>query len=103
MLSKYCALTLLIATFLTTLAMAQSLTSGDITGVVTDPSGAVISGANVTLPDNATNAKQTQTTNGQGAYRFALLSPGNYTLSVSASGLQATQQRVAVAIGHATT
>lgn len=100
---KYCALTLLITAFLTTLAMSQSLTSGDITGVVTDPSGAVISGANVTLTSKATHTQQTQTANAQGAYRFALLPPGSYTLSISAQNLQTSNQTVTVTVGQATT
>jgi hypothetical protein len=100
---KYCVFTLLIATFFTTLAMSQSLTSGDITGVVTDLSGAVISGANVTLTSNATHAQQTQTTSAQGAYRFALLPPGSYTLSISAQNLQSSKQAVTVTVGQATT
>src|ERR1700756_3911802 len=101
--SKYCAFTLLIATFLTTLAMSQSLTSGDITGVVTDPSGAVISGASVKLINNATHAQQTQTTNAQGGYRFALIPPGRYTLSISAPNLQTSKQTLTVTVGQATT
>src|SRR5246500_3330164 len=101
--SKYCAFTLLIATFLTTLAMSQSLTSGDITGVVTDPSGAVISGASVKLINNATHAQQTQTTNAQGGYRFALIPPGPYTLSISAPNLQTSKQTLTVTVGQATT
>lgn len=100
---KYCVFTLLIATFLTTLAMSQSLTSGDITGVVTDPSGAVISGANVTLTSNATHAQQTQTTSAQGAYRFSLLPPGSYTLSIAAQNLQTSKQTATVTVGQATT
>jgi carboxypeptidase family protein len=101
--SKYCALTLLIATFLTRLAMSQSLTSGDITGVVTDPAGAVISGASVTLISNATHAQQTQTTSAQGGYRFALMPPGLYTLSISAPNLQTSKQTLTVTVGQAIT
>jgi hypothetical protein len=88
--------------FLTTLAISQSLTSGDITGVVTDPSGAVISGANVTLTSNETNRKQSSITNAQGGYRFSLISPGRYTLSVSAANLQTAQQNVTITVGQLT-
>jgi hypothetical protein len=82
-------------------AAAQSLTSGDIAGTVTDPSGAVIPNATLTLKSNDTGATQTRTTNAQGAYRFSLLAPGTYTVSVTASGFQATQKQVTVTVGQA--
>ena len=90
------------AALLPTVAAAQSLSSGDITGLVTDPSGAVISEATVTLTNNATGAAQIRTSNAQGVYRFSLLSPGTYTLSVSATNFQTTQQTATVNVGQAT-
>src|SRR5579864_6790843 len=98
-----CAFTCLLVALSTNAAVAQSLTSGDITGSVTDPSGAAISNAEVTLKNNATGATQTHTTNDQGAYRFSLLSPGTYTLSVAASNFQASQQSASVTVGQTTT
>ena len=59
--------------------MAQSLISGDLTGTVTDPSGAVVPNATVTLKSDATGETRTATTNANGAYRFSLLGPGSYT------------------------
>src|SRR5215469_3237624 len=64
--------------------VAQSLVSGDLTGTVTDPSGAVVSGATVTLKSDSTGATRTATTNNSGAYRFSLLPPGNYTVTANA-------------------
>jgi hypothetical protein len=54
-------------------AFAQSLTSGDIAGTITDPSGAVVPNAAITLKSSESGVKQTKTTNQQGAYRFSLL------------------------------
>jgi hypothetical protein len=71
--------------------MAQSLVSGDLTGTVTDPSGAVVSGATVTLKSDTTGATRTTTTNASGAYRFSLLQPGSYTVSANASGFSKSQ------------
>lgn len=102
--SRSCyAFSLIIATFLTIQAMSQSITSGDVTGLVTDPSGAVISGAHVNITNKATGSRQNQTTNNQGVYRFSLLEPGLYSISVSAQNLQEAQQSVAVTVGQVAT
>ncbi len=81
--------------------MAQSLVTGDITGTVTDPSGAVVSGATVTLTSNANGSTRTATTGSNGTYRFSLLSPGGYSVSVSAAGFSKAQAQVSVNIGQA--
>ena len=54
-------------------APAQNLVSGDITGIVADPSGAVLPNVQVTLKNNQTGQTQTANTNAQGVYRFSLL------------------------------
>jgi hypothetical protein len=93
--------TTVFAVLLTTPGAGQSLVSGDITGIVTDQSGAVVPGASVTLKNNDTGQTQTATTNPSGVYRFSLLSPGQYTVSVSASGFQNVERPVNVAVGQA--
>lgn len=82
--------------------VAQSLVSGDLAGTVTDPSGAVVPNATVTLKSDTTGANRTTTTNAAGGYRFALVPPGSYTVSVSAEGFSKADQKVAVAVGQAT-
>ena len=67
---------------------AQTSTTGDIAGVVTDPSGATIPGAKVTLKDETKGNTQESTTNKDGVYHFYLLSPGPYTIMVSATGFE---------------
>jgi hypothetical protein len=84
-------------------SVAQSLTSGDVAGTVLDPSGAAVPDAAVSLTNKDTGAKQTQVTTSTGAYRFALLNPGNYSVSATAPGFQATQQNVTVSVGQAST
>src|SRR5580698_9602185 len=71
-----------------TSAVAQSITSGDITGTVTDPSGAAVPDAAVTAVNTNTNATQNAVTNAQGSYRFAFLPPGTYSVTVTAKGFQ---------------
>jgi hypothetical protein len=83
-------------------AGAQSLTSGDIAGTVTDPTGAVVNSATVTLTNKETGSVQSNKTNTQGLYRFPLLSPGDYSVSVSAPGFQPVKQSATVAVGQAT-
>jgi hypothetical protein len=76
---------------------AQS--SSGVTGVVTDTSGAVISGATVTLTDTKTSKELTTTTNDQGVYQFVQVPPGQgYTLSFTGPGFQ-TLQLTDVALG----
>ena len=81
-----------ISLFCTNIVWGQSITAGDVTGTVTDPSGAAVPNAAITLTNVDTNASQTATTNGEGTYRFAFVPPGAYKIAVSASGFQ-TQER----------
>lgn len=55
---------------------------GTIQGVVTDPAGAVIAGAQVTIINNANNDTRTATTNGEGGYVVTALPPGTYEVHV---------------------
>ena len=57
-------------------------------GVVTDPSGAVVPGATVTLTDTSTNHTDTATTTAAGVYTFNALPPNNFTLTVTATGFK---------------
>ncbi len=72
-------------------AWAQSASSGTVAGVVTDPSGAVVSGATVTLTDTSTNVARTATSNATGRYFFADVTPAVYSLSVSKAGFSTTK------------
>ncbi|MBV9508134.1 MAG: carboxypeptidase regulatory-like domain-containing protein, partial [Acidobacteriia bacterium] len=76
---------------------AQSITSGAIAGTVTDPSGAGVPNASVTMTAQGTNATQKAVTNQQGNYRFAFLPPGRYNITVTASGFQ-TQQSTGIVV-----
>jgi hypothetical protein len=83
--------------------LAQSNTTGDLTGIVTDVSGAVVPGATVTLRSVGTGESQAHTTSPDGTYRFALLKPGEYEITTQATGFQSLSRVVAVNIGQATT
>ena len=92
-------LTLALAVACSTRLTAQSLTTGDIGGTVTDPSGAVIPSATVNLRGVDTGATQTTTTNQAGVYRFTLLKPGEYRVIASVGGFQKTERAVTVEVG----
>ncbi len=93
---------LVIGAILTPLLVAQSLVSGDLTGTINDPSGAVVPNATVSLKNIATGATRTTTSNAAGAYRFALLPPGNYTVSATAKGFSKAEATTTVNVGQAT-
>src|SRR5277367_4840748 len=80
-------------------AYSQSTTAGDIAGIVTDPTGAIVPGANVTLKSQATGTSQSATTNAQGYYRFSSLAPGQYLVIVTAPGFGKAEKSTPAAIG----
>ena len=80
-------------------AIAQSNISGDLTGSVTDPSGAAVSGAQVTLTSSDNGQVKTATTNEQGEYRVPLLTPGHYKLAITAQGFSTTNQDLTISPG----
>ncbi|MGH9738020.1 MAG: carboxypeptidase regulatory-like domain-containing protein [Candidatus Acidiferrales bacterium] len=66
--------------------LAQTPSTGALTGTVTDPSGAVIAGATVTLTNTGTGQARTATTDANGSYKFGLLDPGTYSVQFSDTG-----------------
>lgn len=83
---------------------AQSTSTGTVAGTITDPSGAVISGATVTLTDPSTNTSRNATTNASGRYFFADVTPGDYAVSVSKAGFSTTKaEHQVVQVGLALT
>jgi hypothetical protein len=89
-----------VTAFQTPCAYAQSNISGDVAGTIMDPSGAVVSNANVTLKNQATGAINATVTNSTGAYRFPLLKPGTYAVTVSAPGFESATLTLSVATGQ---
>lgn len=73
------------------IALGQS-TSGSLTGQITDPTGAVIPNASVTLTNVDTNIPQAVGTDQTGVYIFRLVTPGNYKLVVVAPGFAGYDQ-----------
>src|SRR5713226_580262 len=63
-------------------------TYGSISGVVTDPSGAAIAGAQVTLTNLGTSEKRSQSTGSDGFYDFVNLIPGRYRIDAEKTGFK---------------
>jgi outer membrane receptor protein involved in Fe transport len=82
----------------TSLVFGQADT-GQVTGTVTDPSGAIVAGAKVTITDVNTNASRTATTNSAGLYTFTNLKPSTYDVIVEGSGFAKFTRRVDVTVG----
>jgi hypothetical protein len=85
---------------LPSLLSAQSVVTGALNGTVTDPSGAVIVGATVTLTSTDTGASLTTQSSSSGGYSFGLVKPGRYTLVVLQTGFKQSTQAVDVALGE---
>lgn len=86
--------TFLVLAFVAPAAQAQFTST--VQGTVTDPSGAVVNGANVTLTNIDTNVALTFVTQKSGQYTFNSVAPGLYRVSVEAPGFQKAviEQRV---------
>jgi hypothetical protein len=65
--------------------------SGQVNGTVTDPSGAVIQNANVTLKNEATGIQVSRQTNEAGQFRFLNVQPGPYNRPASVGSIQRVQ------------
>src|SRR5262252_5431012 len=88
---KYMNKSLMLAvTLLLFAASALAQTSrGAVSGIVSDPAGAVVAAATVTLTNDQTGVSRTTNTNGEGLYRFDAVDLGSYSLKVAATGFGA--------------
>ena len=94
------ALITLSALLLTSVAgLAQTtVAQGSIQGSVTDPTGAVVSGAKITISNKATGQVVTSTSSSSGTYNSGGLIPGDYVVRVEAKGFKTTQLPVIVQV-----
>src|SRR5882757_306226 len=75
-------------TLMSSLSLQGQSTYGSVSGMVTDPSGAAIGGAQVTLTNTGTSEKHTQTTSDQGTYSFVNVIPGEYRIDIEKTGFK---------------
>jgi outer membrane receptor protein involved in Fe transport len=101
--ARWC-LTFLLVAQLSFGAFAQSTTDGAIGGLVTDPSGAVVPGASITVRNLGTGSVSTAATDGVGRYLIAHLQPGIYSLEITAKGFGGFKAgNITVEVGRVTT
>lgn len=82
--SIFLTLTALVVLAGSTLGQTQA-TGADLSGTVTDPTGAVVAGASVTARDSATGISRTATSDSEGRYQIIALPPGTYDVSAEAA------------------
>jgi len=92
----FAALLVLCAPF----TFSQTITTGEVAGVVTDATGAVVPATTVTIRYVDTNETRIVTTTQLGQYRFSLLRPGDYVISAQSAGLKSGAQRFKVLVGQ---
>src|SRR5512135_1161821 len=84
--------------------LAQSTVgTGSIVGTVTDPSGAVVSGARVAITNVPTGQVISTATNSSGAYNSGALVPGSYKVQITAKGFSSASLPVTVLLGNTAT
>jgi hypothetical protein len=74
--------------------------TGQITGTIVDPSGAVVANASVKAVNSQTGAERTTTTNNAGVYVMPNLPPGTYDVTISASGFSTVKRQILLSVGQ---
>jgi iron complex outermembrane receptor protein len=90
----------LIAFALLSLSAATFAQNAQVTGTITDPNGAVVPAATVTLTAESTHAVLTSTTNEEGVYVFHSVPAAEYVLAVEATGFKTASAKATVAAGQ---
>jgi len=93
------SLQVLAITMLSAVTHAQTVT-GNVEGRVIDPAGAVVPGATVRAKEASTGALRATRTNSDGFYEFSYLGPGDYELTVEASGFERQSGRAGVTLNR---
>jgi hypothetical protein len=94
---------LLIVYVLTPCLYGQQPASATLSGIVSDPAGAVVKGAAVKLTQQSTGIERETTTNDEGFYALTNLASGDYRLEVQATGFQVPPLSVILQVGQSTT
>src|SRR5713101_1903981 len=74
-------------------ALSSAQSTGTVTGTVTDQSGAVVAKAKVSLHNEGTGDNRETSSNDSGYFSFATVSPGTYTIKVSAANFKSFERK----------
>src|SRR2546423_8601160 len=92
---------LILPVLLAGVGFSQNTQSGAIAGSVTDPNGALVGGATVTIVNDATKTlERTIATTGNGQFSATLLPPGDYTVTVKKKGFKAVTEKIQVLLNE---
>ncbi len=83
---KRLACLIFVATLLAGTALAQGVSTADLRGTITDPQGAVVTSATITVRDRSRNFERSATTDAEGEYLMLAVPPGDYEITVEAQG-----------------
>ena len=83
-------------------AQAVSTNGGSIQGTITDATGAIVRGANITITGTDTGSVKNVSSDSSGFYSVGPLNPGSYTVDVSSQGFQKLSVKTVVRVGTAT-
>ncbi|MCU1221615.1 MAG: TonB-dependent receptor plug [Candidatus Angelobacter sp.] len=98
---KRLVLAIVTVTLLIALPSMAQVIKGSISGTVTDPQGAVVSGATVKAINDATGATLATTSDSSGSFHFNLIPVGSYRVEMTAAGFKTTvQNNIVVAAGR---
>ena len=89
--------------FLTIHCLAQTQTTGSITGTIADSTGAVLAGSSVTLMSNETSLTRTATSQASGFFQFTDVPLGTYKLTIEHSGFAKEEHQKIIVQGNRTT
>src|SRR6478752_850247 len=99
--AKRLVLAIAMLALLCAVPLLAQVVKGSISGTVTDPQGAVVSGATVKAINDATSATLTTTSDSSGSFHFNLIPVGIYRVELTATGFKTTvQNNIAVAAGR---
>ena len=82
-------------------AISSAITTGTITGIVTDTSDAAIPGARITLEDAESKPVRTALSEGDGGFSFPSVAPGTYVVRISAAGFSSWKIRDVIVLHEA--
>jgi hypothetical protein len=94
------SLVLLAVVFPSVELAGQTAISGGLTGIVTDPSTAVLQNANLEIKDHSKGTVRSTKTDREGVYRFFFLAPDRYSITVTMPGFAAASRTVTIQVGQ---